>query len=453
MHYFRFFFNILEIAGDNIMKLRKLVCPFLCMALLCGCTSQHLTTNKNPKQEIGKNTQSLNYKQRYYESIQYPDMDIARLDKKIKDTIQRYQKSFRKQLKDFQEERKAELNISYESYVKDQRYISVKLSIYENIYQSKEYIETIVYDSEKDTFVNLFDIYDKAQIQKLSERVVDYFKERFPEECDNDRFRSHTSPSEENFKRFVLCKDRLVIYFPQGTLFDNSATFEVGYQDLEDATDLENEDAPVFVPYQDILNEPIKNIDEKKPMVALTFDDGPTRKYTSAILDALKEHNASATFFILGNRAENAPDLLQRMVLEGSEIGNHTFSHKQLTTLSKENIEEEISATQETIYGITHRYPDVIRPPYGSKNDTVLQCAQGKRVVTWTLDTRDWAVKDAQKIVDYVMKTVKDGDIILMHDLYETSAQAAVILISQLSDEGYQLVTVSDIYSYRPNLK
>ena len=78
------------------------------------------------------------------------------------------------------------------------------------------------------------------------------------------------------------------------------------------------------------------------------------------------------------------------MVLEGNEIGNHTFTHKQLTTLSKANIEEEISATQESIHDVTNRYPKVIRPPYGSKNDTVLQCAQGKKLVTWTIYMEDW---------------------------------------------------------------
>ena len=95
-------------------------------------------------------------------------------------------------------------------------------------------------------------------------------------------------------------------------------------------------------------------------------------------MDALKEYGANATFFVLGSNADNFPDILQRMVLEGNEIGNHTYSHKQLTTLSKENIEEEIIATQESIYDITHRYPDVIRPPYGSKNKTVMECAKGK---------------------------------------------------------------------------
>jgi len=214
---------------------------------------------------------------------------------------------------------------------------------------------------------------------------------------------------------------------------------------------MQKEETPVFVPYQDILNEPVKKIDPKQPMVALTFDDGPTGTYTPLILDCLKEHQASATFFVLGSRASDYPQLLQRMVLEGNEIGNHTFSHKQLTTLSKENIEEEIIATQESIHNVTNQYPRIIRPPYGSKNETVMECAQDFKLATWTIDTEDWRSRDSEKIVNKVISQVKDGDIILMHDLYPSTAEAAVILIPQLQEMGFQLVTVSELYEYGKN--
>ena len=291
------------------------------------------------------------------------------------------------------------------------------------------------------------------RIQLLSAKASDYFQKRFPKECDNDRFRTHISAVEDNFDRFVLKKDRMVFYFPQKTLFDEAATFECGYDSLGDAVDLKNEAQQTIVPYEDILNEPIKNIDPNKPMIALTFDDGPSKRYTPAILDALKEYGANATFFVLGSNADNFPDILQRMVLEGNEIGNHTYSHKQLTTLSKENIEEEIIATQESIYDITHRYPDVIRPPYGSKNKTVMECAKGKRIVTWSLDTRDWHDRDAKVVVERVLKQVQDGDIILMHDLYASTASAVQELVPRLQEQGYQLVTVSDLYTYSRHIR
>lgn len=116
--------------------------------------------------------------------------------------------------------------------------------------------------------------------------------------------------------------------------------------------------------------------------------------------------------------------------------------------MSKENVEEEISATQESIHDVTNKYPSLIRPPYGSKNDTVMQCANGKKIVTWSLDTEDWRSRNTEKIVNKVLSEVKDGDIILMHDLYDTTAEAAIILIPKLQDMGFQLVTVSELNEY-----
>lgn len=208
------------------------------------------------------------------------------------------------------------------------------------------------------------------------------------------------------------------------------------------------ESKAVIVSYDDILNEPIKNIDPNKPMVALTFDDGPTRKYTTMILDSLKEYHAYATFFVLGSRVDESSDLLERMVLEGSEIGNHTYSHKQLTTLNEDSIANEIKETSDKIFKVTRNQPSVLRPPYGSYNESVLNHLGEMRIVTWTVDSEDWRSKNTEVIVNKVMSEVKDKDIILLHDLYLTSAQAACLLIPRLQEEGYQLVTVSDLYSF-----
>lgn len=204
----------------------------------------------------------------------------------------------------------------------------------------------------------------------------------------------------------------------------------------------------VIVEYDDILNEPTRPIDPNKPMVALTFDDGPTPRYTIQILDCLKEYNAVATFYVMGNRVNIAPELLERMILEGSEIGNHTHSHKQLTTLDAKEIMEEIKKAQEEIYQITRRYPHTLRPPYGSYNEDVINALNGMEIVTWSVDPQDWIRKDAEAITDHVMKVVKDKDIILLHDLYKSSADAACLLIPKLQEAGFQLVTVSEMKSF-----
>lgn len=428
------------------MKLKKIVCPFLCLMLLCGCSHVSFKKKNNPNQEVGESIQEMGFRDHSVYSILYPKTGIDELDNMIKTIVNDGHKAFDEKTQAYKEKRKAEYNVSYESYLKDERYLSIRLDIYESIYDNHEEVKTLVYDSKESRFLSLKDICHGDYLHALSKQAQAYFKERFPKECDQKNFQLYTSPAEENFASFVLKKDRIVFYFAPKRLFDNAASMEIMYSDFKDYLDFSPETTSAYVPYDQVLNENVKPVDPNKPMVALTFDDGPSPKYTARILDALKENNASATFFVLGSNAQNAPDLLQRMVLEGNEIGNHTYSHKQLTTLSKEGIEEEIKETKECIYTITHTYPQVLRPPYGSKNDTVVKCADDARVVTWSLDTRDWKDRDAKIVVERILKDVKDGDIILMHDLYASSAQAAAIAIPKLQEMGFQLVTVSQLY-------
>lgn len=432
------------------MKQVKYVCPFFLLCLLWGCgTNQSLSTNEQSvHHEIGESIHEQNYEATSVINIIYPKTSIAPLDEKIVSTVEHEKQMYAQECKDVLLDQKTELNIDYQSYVKDDRYVSIKLDVFTSIHENKETIDTLVYDQEQGVLISLQDLLDEEALVSLSEKTRSYFEAQIPEECGSQSFAIFSAPSFKNFNTFVMRKDAFVFYFEEATLFDHSAYMEVPYEELMEFIELEGEDTLTFVPYEDILNEPVKHIDPDAPMVALTFDDGPTKKYTSAILDALKEHQASATFFVLGSRANDFPDILQRMVLEGNEIGNHTFTHKQLTTLSKENVEEEISATQESIHDVTNKYPSLIRPPYGSKNDTVMQCANGKKIVTWSLDTEDWRSRNVEKIVNKVLSEVKDGDIILMHDLYDTTAEAAIILIPKLQDMGFQLVTVSELNEY-----
>lgn len=433
------------------MKKRMIVCGFLLCLIISGCSSYTYETTPNPQKEVGTQISDLAYEDHYVISIHYPKTENEELDSKIDEVIHMYQDQFLLDVLNYKEERLAEFNVTYQSYMKNDRYISIKLEFFQNIYQEKTMIETLVYDTKNEEFIDLYDIYDKDEIAKLADMAKAYFENEFPNECNSNQFKIGISPTLDNFNTFVLRKDAFILYFNEGNLFDRFATFEIPYEKIAPYTDLKREERATFVPYDQVLNEPVKLIDESKPMVALTFDDGPTKKYTPAILDALKEYNASATFFVLGTNAENQPAILQRMVLEGNEIGNHTYSHKQLTTLSKAKIEDEIEHTQESIFDITGKAPQMIRPPYGSKNDTVLNSIQDKKIVTWTIDTEDWRSKNAHTIVNKVLDQVKDGDIILMHDMYASSAEAAIILIPELQSRGFQLVTVSELYQYGKN--
>lgn len=189
-----------------------------------------------------------------------------------------------------------------------------------------------------------------------------------------------------------------------------------------------------------------RKIDPKKPMVALTFDDGPHPKYTGLILDSLKKHNGLATFFILGSRAEKYKSVVGSIAANGNQIGNHTYDHKKLTSLSSEAIKDELKKTSDAIFKIVSLRPEVMRPTYGSVNDQVKQNA-GTPLILWSIDTRDWQNKNKTAVVNAVVGKVKDGDIILMHDIYKTTAEAAAVIIEKLSAKGYQLVTIDELYA------
>ena len=191
-----------------------------------------------------------------------------------------------------------------------------------------------------------------------------------------------------------------------------------------------------------------KNIDPNKPMVALTFDDGPHEINTSRILKALKENNGCATFFLLGQRVPTNTKLIRQMLDQGCEIGNHSYNHKNLTKISQDELIQEIDSTQNEIYSATKQYPTLLRPPYGAYNDEIKSSSK-LPLILWSIDTLDWKYKDADKIFNETMAKVKDGDIILMHDIYTTSATAAERLIKELTAQGYQLVTVSEMLTAR----
>lgn len=197
---------------------------------------------------------------------------------------------------------------------------------------------------------------------------------------------------------------------------------------------------------------PLPTIDPTKPMIALTFDDGPS-KYTDRLLDAFASNGGKGTFFVVGNIIDNHPDTLKRIVSEGHQIGGHSWDHRQLTKLSREDITGQIMNTRAKILEITGADTTMIRPPYGSYNDDVKQvCTNlGIFMVNWSIDTLDWKHKDANKICDAILNDVQNGDIILCHDLYATTVDAMELVIPALIEKGYQLVTVSELLEYGGN--
>lgn len=189
------------------------------------------------------------------------------------------------------------------------------------------------------------------------------------------------------------------------------------------------------------------DIDPNQKMIALTYDDGPGI-YTEDIVKCLKENQAKATFFVLGCNIDKHKQALIAADQIGCEIGNHTYNHVMLHTLSADRIEKEINDTDKKIKKIMGEKATIMRPPGGVVDDAVQQTV-GKPIIMWSIDTRDWEHRNANKTISIVMNQVQDGDIILMHDIHKATRDASMTLIPRLRREGYQLVTVSELAQYR----
>ena len=183
---------------------------------------------------------------------------------------------------------------------------------------------------------------------------------------------------------------------------------------------------------------------EETRYIALTFDDGPRRSTTTQLLDGLRERGASATFFLVGEQIEANRDLVERMKAEGHQVGNHTWSHVQLQGASNEVVSREIKQTDDLLRQVLGEGTYWLRPPYG-KLDEAQKAQIPVPMVQWSVDSRDWESKNTEKIVKTVLAQAEPNSIILMHDIYPTSVEAALKIVDALQAEGYWFVTVEEL--------
>lgn len=181
--------------------------------------------------------------------------------------------------------------------------------------------------------------------------------------------------------------------------------------------------------------------------IALTFDDGPTPGVTERILDELKQRNLHATFFMIGRCIAAAPDLARRVLAEGHEVGNHTFTHPNMTTLADEQAEEEIQKTQDIMEEVLKYRAAWFRPPMGAlrQNQAGMLVKRGLGIALWNVDPRDWSRPGEVKIVEAVLAETKPGSIILCHDLYPQTANGVGAILDGLVEHGFSPATLSSL--------
>lgn len=298
-------------------------------------------------------------------------------------------------------------------------------------------------------------------LEAVSAYVIEYFttEEPYKHHIFGD-YETVLASTGGQFQRFALTDTGVLFYFDRYTVFPGSmgvVELRIPYEALAgllngagaEAPPVVEEEPPAVTPMTPVERE----IDPEKPMVALTFDDGPNPKHTGRILDILEQHKAVATFFDLGSLVDAYPETVQREAALGCEVASHSYSHKNFVQLTAAEIANDVHLTAAAFEKAVGFAPTLFRPPYGSTNDFV-KANMPLAMVTWSVDTLDWKSKSPKAIMQVIRDEGDlDGKVILMHGIYETSATATEQLVPYLLERGYQLVTVSELLQYKHGIE
>lgn len=291
-------------------------------------------------------------------------------------------------------------------------------------------------------------------LTKLSE--LSYFKIMEKGETEKRNFdetwiKSGTEPKEENFQHYEFTDSGLTILFPPYQVAcwaDGEIKITIPYNEIKNIINFEYEEKTNSVNSE--INRQERDLSKftNKKLIAITFDDGPAGKTTSYLLDQLKEHDWKVTFFVLGNRVKQYPDIVRRAYEEGHEIGSHTYNHLNLKKLQDYEVYKEITHTNQLIEQTIGSIPKYLRPPYGSTNDQIKEIGN-MATILWDVDTEDWKSRNADSIYKEIMKNAHDGAIILLHDLYQTSIDGAIKAMTELEKQGYTFVTIDEMFKIK----
>ncbi|MBR6253481.1 MAG: polysaccharide deacetylase family protein [Clostridia bacterium] len=411
-----------------------------------------------PNREIGKTLMKIDYEDNCSYTISYPQIGIEEIDDKIVTHANDLKKFF---LENYKIDKNSEItfteHIDYNSYLVDDD--KMKLVFIDSI------VKNDVEEISKNEYTYFFDLItgNELSADNLAITVNEGSKEFVPlytEDIQEFDLAYSGDIVKYATTTLVVRKEKSTYAQLLGTLTPGEAIEVMAIEDDWEHVVYNGEEGYVKNGYltrkknlqKDVELEIVdRGIDPTKPMVAITFDDGPNPKSTPRILDTLEQYGVVATFFDLGQLVNSYPDVVQREEAIGCEVGNHSYSHKNFNVLTDEQMQEEIKNSEEAFIKVLGHKTTLFRLPYGNVNLKVKENVEYP-LIKWNVDSLDWKSRDKNKILNKIRETKNyDGKIILLHSIYGTTADAVEVLVPELLNKGYQLVTVSELAYYKGN--
>lgn len=443
--------------------MKKILCIFLALVLLliCGCSSdsdkvqptvalldeylENVDSFEGRVREFGVAASYIDAFEDLVISVIYPETQIETLDNAINQWVDETLEKYKAEASKTKGTEIAELSVTYDSYSVNETTLAIKLSgtfFSPSMAHPIDLLKTFNFDITNQKILTLNDILTEDGINALK-KLVSTKAEINTEEVDDGIL---------NY--FLVTNETLEIILNRGDylpMSEGSKTISVPFEELGDVfceaffykPPKPEPPPPPAVP-QPVA--PMPPVNTGGGMIALTFDDGPSA-HTERLLNIFATYGGKGTFFVMGSFINGREETLKRIVNEGHQIGNHSWSHRLFTSITDPELTDQIMMTRAKIMEVTGVDCTLVRPPYGGYNDTVrLKGEQlGVTFVNWDIDTLDWKYKNASKIHNHIMKYANNGAIILCHDLHKTTVDAMETAIPKLIESGYQLVTVSEL--------
>lgn len=412
---------------------------------------------KEEKFSLDSETETI-YKNNYKMNISYPVFNNSKTNKEINKIVNEEKKLFLDTI-DTDANYENELNVNYIYTTKDDIY-SVHLRSYSYTGEDADYYRNdniFYFDSIENKEITINDLITSEKFYELlSQECYKYLTEQQKFDIYDNDVLNKVLKDKETYQLVIFSEDMIYVIFTPHVVspYDAEVNVPVSYDSVNEYLNTEyikNDEEIVIEETEEV--ETISRIRdfsefEGKKVVALTFDDGPAYSKTETLLTEFEKRNVRATFFVLGELAIKQPDLVKKTYDMGHTIGSHTYDHKNLKKITDEEINYEVDYTNEILSGIIGTDIKYLRPPYGGYNKEILEKVD-MTFILWNKDTMDWDLRDADKLAQYLVENIEDGDIVLMHDIHQETIDGVIKALDILEGQGYVFVSLEELMAYR----